>query len=248
MRRKILAMMIAVSMTIGFIPAAAVRADDPVSSSGTENKWSKYYDIETIDESKTYEGKGCTISTEHYAKYVVLKGDTDAVKKINKALKKAAKAAMENNSINENAQYAAENADYEGEETFSDYTTSDISFMNKKVVSVAFLSYWYSGGVSNINEYGMTFDRTTGKQIKSIAKVTKETSIKKIKKTLKKKINKSDYAFNDKDVEKEFDDMKASDFNYYIMKNGKVCVCFGPYELGWGGWTKTFVLAGKYQK
>ena len=40
--------------------------------------------------------------------------------------------------------------------------------------------------------------------------------------------------------------MKASQFNYYINKNGKVTVCFGPYELGYGGWSKTCKVAGRY--
>lgn len=63
-----------------------------------------------------------------------------------------------------------------------------------------------------------------------------------IKRTLKKAIEKQQYSSSD------LQDMKATDFSYYINPKGKVIVCFGPYELGYGGWTKKFSLAGKYEK
>ena len=97
--------------------------------------------------------------------------------------------------------------------------------------------------MSNIFEYGRTFDLNTGKEIKKLTKVTKESNLKKIKKTLKKKIKKEDKGYDVSELNK----MKDSDFSFYIKKNGKVVVCFGPYALGYGGWTKTFELAGKYK-
>ena len=35
---------------------------------------------------------------------------------------------------------------------------------------------------------------------------------------------------------------KASDFNFYILRGGRCVVTFDPYELGWGGWTREYII------
>lgn len=43
----------------------------------------------------------------------------------------------------------------------------------------------------------------------------------------------------DKDYDtSDVDKTKIKDLNFYINAEGKVVVCFGPYSLGYGGWSK----------
>jgi len=64
--------------------------------------------------------------------------------------------------------------------------------------------------------------------------------LKKLKKLIIRKVKKLDENYETTEIE----DKKATDFNFYITKKGKVCVCFGPYELGFGGYTKRVYVAG----
>ncbi len=195
--------------------------------------------VKKIDKSKSYTGS-CKVKVTNYAKYVVLSGNDAGLKKINSALKKAATGFMKDSMVHEYASEQVRYGTYDDE--YMDYYEQKVSFMNDEVVSVSVGRYWYAGGVSNTFVEGMTFDLKTGKRIKDITKVTKEQNIKKLRKQIKKKFDAQKKDYETADILK----MKATQFNYYINKNGSVTVCFGPYELGYGGWSKTCKVPGKY--
>lgn len=203
------------------------------------------YETKKIDHSQTFDGTYCSITVENYYEYVQLKGSSNAIKKINKTLKNIAVKTMENESgAVENAAEECNDEYRTTDTTYEDYTSQSIAYQSKKVISFCSMYYWYAGGVANSGFYGYVFDLKTGKQIKDITKVTKQKSLSKIKKTLVKKILASDEYLLQSEVESIINSKKASEFDFYLNKNGNVVVCFGPYELGYGGWGREFVLTG----
>lgn len=203
-------------------------------------KAAKNYTLKTIDHSTTVKGKKCTIDIKCYYTYVQFKGDSDVIKKINKGIRNVLPKNYKNYKT-DLLTYAKSDADErEDDDTYNDYNTQSVSFCNKKYASVHEYSFWYGGGVSNVNETGYVFDMKTGKRITKVTTLTKIKSLKSFKKALKKKIKKQDENYDISEIDK----MKSTEFQFYITKKGKVCVCFGPYDLGFGGWTKKFYFAG----
>ncbi|MCR5099113.1 MAG: hypothetical protein K6B14_09220 [Lachnospiraceae bacterium] len=192
-----------------------------------------------INKSKTYNGS-CKVKVTNYAKYVVLSGNDAGLKKINAALKKEATKFMKDSMVHE---YASEQVRYGTyDDTYMDYYEQKVSFMNDEVVSISTGRYWYAGGVSNTFVGGVTFDLKTGKRIKDITEFTKEQDIKVLRKQIKKKIDAQKQGYETAEILK----MKATQFDFYINKSGSVTVCFGPYDLGFGGWSKTCKVPGRY--
>lgn len=219
-----------------FSPIAAVTQNDMIVAQAGEA-----YTYKTDKNNQMFIGNGCTISVKNYYKRVVLTGSSKAVKSINNQLKKFSDEFMANPS---GAIDSAQNdCDYlSSDDTYNDYVTQKVTYISDDIVSIYTKSVWYAGGVSNTNEYGYTFNLKTGKLITKLTSVTKTTSLSSIKSTLKKSIEAKQFDASD------LTNMKSTDFHYYINSKGKVVVCFGPYELGYGGWTKKFTLAGKYEK
>ncbi len=197
---------------------------------------------ETIDKSKTVTGEKYSITVKHYFTYVVLQEEDSAVKKINKKLKNQSKYLTDESIAIENAENDVEYIEADAE--YEDYTEQEVAYISDKYVSVASTSGWYSGGVSNYSVSGMTFDLDTGKEIKKITYFTKEKSLKKIKKTIKKMAMKEDEYLSKSDVNAAVNGKKAKDFFFFLNADGDVVVCFGPYEMGYGGWTRMYTLPG----
>ena len=220
-----------------FNPVAAVMTSEQAVVVQAATK----YTYQTEKNNRKFTGDGGTITVKNYYKRVVLSGSSAAVKSINKQLKKYSDEFMANESGT--IDYAKEDCMYRtGNDTYNDYVTQKVSYLSKDIISIVTTSNWYAGGVSNVSTYGYTFDLKTGKEIKKLTAVTKTTSLSKIKSTLTKKIDAQQFDSSD------LKNMKATDFHFYINSNGRVVVCFGPYELGWGGWTKKYTLSGKYEK
>ena len=216
-------------------PMSAVAPKDQIVAHAAEA-----YTYKTAKNNQTFEGESCTITLKKYYKRVVLSGSSSAVKAINKQLEKYSDEFMAEPSGA--VEYAKEDCKYRTyDETYNDYVTQKVSYLSDDIVSIVTTSNWYAGGVSNVNTYGYTFDLKTGKEITKLTSVTKTTSLSKIKSTLTKKIEAQQYDASD------LKDMKATEFHFYINSKGKVIVCFGPYELGYGGWTKKYTLAAKYK-
>ena len=231
--KKISVAVLAGVLAVG--PMVAVAPKDQIVAHAAEA-----YTYKTAKNNQTFKGESCTITLKKYYKRVVLSGSSSAVKAINKQLEKYSDEFMAEPSGA--VEYAKEDCKYRTyDETYNDYVTQKVSYLSDDIVSIVTTSNWYAGGVSNVNTYGYTFDLKTGKEITKLTSVTKTTSLSKIKSTLTKKIEAQQYDASD------LKDMKATDFHFYINSKGKVIVCFGPYELGYGGWTKKYTLAAKYK-
>ena len=231
--KKITIAVLAGVLTVG--PVAAVTPKDQIAAHAAEA-----YTYKTAKDNQTFKGEGCTITLKRYYKRVVLSGSSSAAKSINKQLKKYSDKFMAEPSGA--VEYAKDDCKYHTyNETYNDYVTQKVSYLSDDIISIVTTYNWYAGGVSNVDTYGYTFDLKTGKEITKLTSVTKTASLSKIKSTLTKKIEAQQYDPSD------LKDMKATDFHFYINSKGKVIVCFGPYELGYGGWTKKYTLAGKYE-
>ncbi len=231
--KKISVAVLASVLAVG--PMAAVAPKDQIVAHAAEA-----YTYKTAKNNQTFKGEGCTITVKHYYKRVVLSGSSNAIKSINKQLKKYSDEFIAEPSGA--VEYAEEDCKYRTyDETYNDYVTQKVSYLSNDIISIVTTYNWYAGGVSNVNTYGYTFDLKTGKEITKLTSVTKTASLSKIKSTLTKRIEAQQYSASD------LKDMKATDFHFYINSKGKVIVCFGPYELGYGGWTKKYTLAGKYE-
>ncbi len=195
-----------------------------------------------VNKSKTYTGS-CTVKVKNYYSRVVLKGDDAGIAKINKSLKKLSNEFMKNSNVHE---YAAEQVKYGSyDDNYEDYGGQTVTFMNDEVVSICATRRWYAGGVSNTFYDGYVYNLKTGKQMKKITSFTKETNIKKLRKTILKKMVKAGKL--SELAKPEIDKMTAKDFNFAINKKGNVEVYFGPYTLSHGGWTTECTVAGKYK-
>lgn len=180
------------------------------------------------------------IKVESYYKKVVLKGNSKAVKKINKAIQKDCETFLKgSDSLVSYAKMDKKTKKYE--DTYVNTAVSKVSYNNKGIVSIVVSTEWYAGGVGNENTYGMTFDLKTGKKITLDKVCADKTS--KVASTLKKKILKEDASLDVRNVTKN----KVKDMSFYLKPGKKAVVCFGPYELGWGGWVRTYTIKSKYQ-
>ena len=220
---------------------------DEASTTNTAKTTIKYK-VKTIDKSKEFAGSKSTVKAEYSYKRIVLKGKSKAIKKINKTLKKYCNTFFTLNTNSEVPaiyEYAKNSSNFSTyNETFYDSVIQDVSFINKKYICISSTAHWYAGGVNNTSIVGYTFNLKTGKQIKKLTTFTKTKSLKKIKQQLVQKINEMDAGY----TTTEIDSKGVKDFNFVIDKDGNVTVCFGPYELGYGGWPKLITLEGKLKK
>lgn len=180
------------------------------------------------------------ITVQSYYKKVVLKGNSKAVKKINKAIQKDCKEFLKGSDLL--VDYAKSDKAYcKYPTTYLNEAVSKVTYNNKNVISIKVTTDWYAGGKYYTDEYGMTYSLKTGKKL-TLNQVCSVSSSK-IASTLKKKIKKEDATLDTKKVTKN----NVKNMEYYLMPNKKAVVCFGPYELGWGGWTRTYTINSKYK-
>lgn len=183
------------------------------------------YHLKTYDKSESYTNN-CTITdTEKYT-LVVLEGDTDAVKIINKKLKKICQSKLKGMP----AGYAEEDSKHRTtDENYSNVYKSKVTYNNNGVISIAISYEWYQGGVSDYGVDGYTFDLNTGKQLKltDVCDGTNKTLTKKIQ----KKLNNAYGA--DSFEEDLFNAINAKKVDFYL-KPKKAIVCFDKYEIAVG--------------
>lgn len=195
----------------------------PVSVQAAEK--AEYY-YKTYDRSETYHGK-CTIVDHESYKRVILKGDSDAVKKINKTLKKACDEALKNmptGYAEEIAKNSTDDAEY-----YNEYT-SKVTYNNHNIISILVSYEWYQGGVADYGCDGYTFDLETGKQLK-LTDVCSGSN-KKLTETIKKKlIKKAGEGVISPD---SMDKISAADADFYLKKGNKAVVCYDKYEIADG--------------
>lgn len=193
------------------------------------------YKYEVVSKTKTY---STGMTAKNYYKKVVLSGNSKAIKKINKAISKDCKKFLSSGSSKSIHEYARL-APSDFTDTYSYKATSKVTYNKKGIISIRVNTFWFAGGVVNTDYYGLNYSLKTGKKI-SLSKV-RTMSGRKFRKALKNKIIKSDQNLNISDINAR---IKNPDF---YLKSGKIVVCFGPYELGYGGWARRFNMPGKYK-
>lgn len=252
--KKIIALSLACAIAFAPSLGSTVGADEnSTTATETQKKTTSLFKIKQkkVDKSKTFTGAKSEIKASCYYTRVVLKGEGEGLKKINKKLKKLSKDFFNGqngtDSIYEMAKSSADMFDYNDE--FLSYAGQDVQFVNKRYVSITECSYWYAGGVHNVMVDGYVFNIKTGKQVKNITKFTKTKSLSRLKKKLKKKIL-SKYAEDifEYKFKECIDDKKATEFNFYINEKGQVAICFNPYEIGAGAYYREYAMPGKYKK
>ena len=201
------------------------------------------YKIVREDRSKTYKKKGKCKAAVHFDR-IVLKGNTAAIKKINKQIKEESIRFLEGaqeSGIYENAKYVAKCG--AENEVFYYTATSEVMYDKKNVISIVISTDWYAGGVGNTESYGLTFSLKSGKLLK-LTNVCKgnESSI---KKRIIKKAKKYSAKIEPLDIS-VIRKYKVDEFRFYLNKKGKVVICFEPYEVASGGWGRELVINSKY--
>lgn len=185
------------------------------------------YTYKTYDKSKTYKGKKSTIKDVEKYKRVILKGDSDAVKKINQVLKELCDAKVNEMPVGY-AKNDADNMGYDGE--YSNIYTSKVTYNANGVISIMISYEWYQGGVADYGSDCYTFDLTTGEQLKltDVCSGNNRTLTKKIKNRLVKKYSKDAFSADG------LDSISADKCDFYLKKGGKAVVVFDKYEISHG--------------
>ena len=230
------------SVLLAFSGIGTVKTHAAGTSEDAEPYKSFNYSLIVTDYSTTIKGSKSTIPVKTYYMRLELSGKDAASKKINKALKKIAKSYDPANIISiANAmseEYEAPKDTVYADRTLYDYTDSQIVYNDGQYLSVTVSRYWMAGGVGNTYNNGYTFDLKTGKRA-SITKIT-GMSLDDIKTRLISNIA------ADGDGESytadTINNMKASDFRFYLKDGNQCVVTFEPYEVSFGGWCREYII------
>ena len=185
------------------------------------------YTTKTIDKSVTYQGKNATLTdTERYTR-IVLQGDSDAVKKINRALRKACKEEVSQMPNSYDEDYL-KNITYDT--TYTNVHKSKVTYNDNGVISIRVSYEWYQGGVADYGCKCYTFDLNTGKQLHltDVCSGTNKSLTKKIKNRLLKAYGADTF------MEDQFEKINAKKCDFYLNKKGKAVVAFDKYEIAEG--------------
>ena len=188
---------------------------------------------------KTY-GK---IRVQEYYDQILLKGNTKAINKINKQLKeiyKKFKKGMKSGAAGI-VEYAKMDLDRGYKDTYYDKVDATVSYNNGNVICIKFMSKSYFGGVCDTSDWGVTYSLKSGKELNLKQVCVNKPS--KIVSDLKQKILAEDSYADISNVTVA----NVKNMSFYLEPGQKAVVCFGPYELGSGGWTRTYIVKSKYK-
>ncbi|MBR4344250.1 MAG: hypothetical protein IKP88_16375 [Lachnospiraceae bacterium] len=249
---KILALALVLSLAISvvnIVPASAEEFSDPVPTSLDYEPI--YWHKVTSDKSKTFTGAaGNSLIVNCYATRIVLTGFQKSLAKINKTLKKACNAFLNDSQCEDIFVYAQEavNEGLVDKDIYHNFVEMDVTYCGSKYISIYGENQWYAGGVGNHIGTGFVFDLETGKQ-KNITTVS-GLSLKKIKSLFIKAVKESeefkDYYDDFKEgIEAYINALTAKDIDFIIDEVGQISVLIPPYTEGFfGGWTREFPLDG----
>lgn len=203
------------------------------------------YSYKKVDASKSYDSGRVKVTV--YYKKPVLKGKSSAIKKINKAITKDCNDLVYSETAKNLYEYAQIDAeeDYMKDEKlqYYYYANTKVTYNKNGIISIKVKTYWYAGGVSNTDVYGLNYSLKTGKKLylTNVCSGSKSS----IKKSVLKKIKKDPdaaYIYWDK-----LNSYNVKKMNFYIKPGKKAVVCFGPYEICYGGWYRTYTIKSKYK-
>ena len=210
----------------------------PVSAQGITTRSKAVVSFQTKKDS--YYNRSSDVLANFSYQMPQLKGSSVVVKEINASIKKDYKTALKNKK--RCFDYAKDaTSEYRGGEFYTK-TSCKVSYNYGGYVSFKFHSKWMAGGVGNIWTYGLTYDLKTGKKlnVSDVISGNNQSVKQKIIKGYCSQITDNEYARS------EIRDTKISKFQFYL-KDGKVKVCFGPYQPGGGNGESQISLTGNYR-
>ncbi|MCR5322649.1 MAG: hypothetical protein K6E85_05220 [Lachnospiraceae bacterium] len=231
----------AVLLTLALLFSFSERTSALAAEKGTTDAQkynSNTYTYVVEDFSRRITGEAMTVDVDCYQMRLSLTGYGKAGKKINKILK--AVCLTDPGFVFEPAEEYA-NSGYFAESSLELYNRvrSWVTYNDGKYLSVAVSGESWAGGVENTFNTGYTFSLKTGKLV-PVTKVT-GLSLEQIKKHISDKMT-ADGDEYDETSFKYLEGMKASDFRYYLNDSNTCVITFGPYELSFGGWFRTFEI------
>lgn len=196
------------------------------------------YTIKRYREVKEYS----KIKTNYIFDKPILKGKSNAIKKINRSLEKEYKKSWDDKETIQDT--AKEMSKYSSTRKIRLYTTDKckVTYNGKGIISFCYYSEWYAGGVNNTYHYGLSYDLKTGRKLQLSDVVSGSKT--QIKTKIWKQYNKEyPHGFSSK---KGAMKIPLSDW-YFYLKNGKVIISHGAYAP-WGGNGETKIsLQGNYK-
>ena len=214
---------------------AALTTQAAVKSAKKTTKKSAKYTFKKYKKTKNYSN---SMSAEYAYSRPVVKGSSKIVKRINKSLTKRYKGTASNRKTV--FQSAESDSSYRSGGTYYFTTTAKATYNKKGYLSFKYSWKWFAGGVSNSADDGAVYSLKTGKKLNVSQVVSGSAS------QVKKKIANAVAAKYDGSLTSYVLSKSISDFSFYL-KNGKVVVCFEPYEIRQGNFPFTITLKGNYE-
>ncbi|BBF41351.1 hypothetical protein lbkm_0025 [Lachnospiraceae bacterium KM106-2] len=207
-----------------------------LTSNSVHAKGRASYQIQRVDQS--VHNKAGKVIAKFYYDRVILRGNTKAVKKINKDTKKVCDQFFHTYKKQFLGYVEDKDQPYgpTAEEPYKCYVTSKVAYNKNGIISIKQYSDWFAGGVANSEYTGLTYNTKSGKKL-SIVDVIKGNS-----RTVKQKVERNvrKYLIKNSIVGSQLSSTmnivkkkKIGDYNFYLYKN-KVYVCFLCYELELG--------------
>lgn len=124
------------------------------------------------------------------------------------------------------------------------YADCKVTYNKNHIISIRIRTFWYAGGVSNPDEYGLTYNLKTGKKLylTNVCNGNSQEIKTTVLKALKKKYGQSMPVYK-----ANFQKLKAKNMSFHLKPNRKAVVSFGPYELGQGGSFVNVTIHSKYK-
>ena len=221
-----LSLVLATAFAIGHVTTPPVSAASKAS-----------YTISNKSKKAQYQN----ISAKYLYQLPQLKGNSSAIKKINKSLRADYKKSLiDKKNLFETFESYKNSSVYRkyAVDLFST-TECEVTYNRNGYVCFKFTCGWYAGGVYNGWEYGMTYRLKDGKKmgIQDVLAGNRNTAKKRIAKAYSKKVSSAGYA--------PIMRMDYSDFQFYIKPNKKVVVSFGPYQPMGGNGMASVTMKGK---
>ena len=195
------------------------------------------YTVTNKEETRTYGN----MSAQYLYQLPQLKGNSEAIKKINKSLRADYKKTLTDKAnlfeYFEGDKYSDSRQNY-GDKYYS-RVKCRIAFNRNGYVSFKYSAEWYAGGVSNVWDYGLTYRLKDGKKmgIQDVLAGSRSSAKQRIASAYASKVSYRGYEAIMK--------MKYSEFDFYIKPNQKVVVCFGPYQPMGGNGKSAITMKGK---
>ena len=205
------------------------------------------YEIMTVDGSRKDDNGNVLAAI--YMQYPHIKGGSDAADAINEYYMDI---CTHYSPLNSGLFEYLDEAIAQGDMSvfpYEDYYGCTVGRNDGEYLSVVRNYVWYAGGVMNCGNLGETFDAHTGAKVTLLdlyPDLTEDAVRQKVVDAVQTAISADPDSFYPEDgyltgALAVIGEYEVEEYNFY-MADGKVYVCFGPYEIGYGGYGKDIVI------